>query len=146
MSQAIIDFCEGLKTTLLALEDRLGKAKSALEAGASQANIEAKKHVDEAAEHLAAFKTRAEKMAQAIRAELPQQTAVASEKLKEFGQEAQVALRHAAVFLAETAARGAEGTAGALQAGAKSAHRVAETLRHDTALTAIESGKSTPPG
>lgn len=132
MSQAVIDFCEGLKTTLLALEDRLGKAKSAIDAGATQASSEAAKQVEEAAEQLAKFRAHAGVMAEAIRADLPQQTAVAKEKLADFGQEAQVAMRHAVVFLAETAAKGAEGAAGALQSGAKSAQRLAEDLRQET--------------
>lgn len=131
MSQAIVDFCEGLKSTLLTLEDRLAKAKAGLETGASGASVEAKKHIDEAAEQLTHFKTHASLMAQAIRADLPNQKAVAQEKLKEFGQEAQVALRHAVVFLAENAAE-------TLQAGAKSAQRVAENLRHDTAVTTVD--------
>ncbi len=137
MSQAVIDFCEGLKSTLLALEDRLAKAKTTLEAGASEASTEAKKHIDDATEQLVRFKTHAGLMAQAIRADLPNQAAVAQEKLKDFGQEAQVALRHAVVFLAEN-------TAEALQAGAKSAQRVAENLRHETAVTAIESQANPP--
>jgi hypothetical protein len=145
MSQAVIDFCEGLKTTLLALEDRLGKAKHSLEVGATQVGGEAKKHVDEAAEQLEAFKAHAALMAQAIRADLPEQTASVKEKLKDFGQEAQVAMRHAVVFLAETASKGAEGAAEALQAGAKKAHKVAEELRRDTAVTVTEPEQSTPP-
>lgn len=144
MSQAIIDFCEGLKTTLLALEDRLGKAKSALATGATQAGTDTKKHIDEAAEQLAKFRAHAALMAQALREDLPQQTAVAGEKLKEFGQEAQVALRHAAVFLAEATAKGAEGTAEALKAGAQSARRVADDLRHDTAVTVVETAEGKP--
>lgn len=137
MSQAVIDFCEGLKSTLLALEDRIAKAKTNLEAGAAGANAEAKKHIDEAAEQLTRFKTHAGLMAQAIRADLPSQTAIAQEKLKEFGQEAQVALRHAVVFLAEN-------TAEALQAGAKSAQRMAETMKHETAVAVVEDQAKPP--
>ncbi|HEX8901323.1 hypothetical protein [Vitreimonas sp.] len=137
MSQAVIDFCEGLKSTLLTLEDRLAKAKTNLETGAAGASSEAKKHIDEAAAQLAQFKTHAALMAQAIRADLPNQTAVAQEKLKDFGQEAQVALRHAVVFLAEN-------TAEALQVGAKSAQRVAEHLRHETAVAVVEDQAKPP--
>jgi hypothetical protein len=145
MSQAVIDFCEGLKTTLLGVEDRLGKAKKSLETSAAQAGGEAAKHIDEAAAQLEAFKVHAGLMAQAIRAELPEQSAAVKEKLKEYGQEAQVALRHAVVFLAETAAKGAEGAAGALHAGAKQAQKVAENLRHDTAVTIVEPEPANPP-
>lgn len=145
MSQAVIDFCEGLKTTLLALEERLDKAKTAIDAGAAQASSEAKRHVDDAAAQLASFRAHAGAMAQAIRADMPQQTAAAKEKLSEFGQEAQVAMRHAVIFLAESTARGAEGAAGALKAGAKSAQRVAEDLRQDTAVTVVDTKTSTPP-
>jgi hypothetical protein len=146
MSQAVIDFCEGLKSTLLALEDRLAKAKSSLETGAGQTAAEAKRHVDEAAEQLTKFQAHAGMMAQAIRAELPQHTEVAKDKLREFGQEAQVAMRHAVVYLAETAAKSAAGAAEALQEGAKSAHRFAEDLRHDTAVTVAEPGQTPPTG
>jgi hypothetical protein len=145
MSQAIIDFCEGLKTTLLGLEDRLGKAKSALDEGAAQVNAETKKHVEEAAEQLAAFRVRAAQMAQTLKAELPHQTQAAKDRLSEFGQEAQVALRHAAVFLAEATAQGAETTSEALRKGAKSARRAAEELRHDTAVTVADPETSAPP-
>lgn len=138
MSQAIIDFCEGLKTTLLGVEEQLGKAKTALDAGASQAAGEAQKHIADATEQLAAFRTHAGLMAQAISAELPGQAAGAKEKLGEFGQEAQVALRHVAVFLAEAASKGAHGAAGALHAGAKQASALAEKLRHETAVSVPE--------
>lgn len=137
MSQAVIDFCEGLKSTLLTLEDRLAKAKTNLETGATDASAEAKKHIEEASEQLARFKTHAGLMAQAIRADLPSQTAIAQEKLKEFGQEAQVALRHAVVFLAEN-------TAEALQVGAKSAQRMAESLKHETAVAVLDEQAKPP--
>lgn len=138
MSKAVIDFCDGLKATLLGIEDRLAKAQESLGAGAAQASGEAKKHVDAASEQLNAFKLRAAMMAQTLRAELPEQSATLREKLNEFSQEAQVAMRHAVVFMAETAAKGAEGAAGALQAGGKQAQKLAENLRHDTAVTVTE--------
>ncbi|MBL8551036.1 MAG: hypothetical protein JNJ73_13705 [Hyphomonadaceae bacterium] len=127
MSQAIIDFCEGLKTTLLGVEDRLAKAKDSLASGAGRVEDEAKKHIDEASEQLRAFKAEAARMAEKVRAELPEGAGAAQEKLKEFGLEAQVALRHAAVFLAENAAKGAETAAAALKKGA-------ENLRRETAV------------
>jgi hypothetical protein len=145
MSQAVIDFCEGLKTTLLTLEEQLGKAKRNLEAGAAHASGEAKKHVDEAVQQLETFKTHAGLMAQAIRADLPEQTGVMKEKLKDFGQEAQVAMRHAVVFLAETASKGAESAAEVLQTGAKQAHKVAEELKRDTAVTVVDPEQTAPP-
>lgn len=145
MSQAIIDFCQGLQTTLLAMEERLGKAKAALDAGATQANAEAKKHVQDAVDQLARFRAHAAIMAEALKADLPQQTLAAKEKLKEFGQEAQVVLRHAAVFLAETTARSAEGAADALITGAKVTRRVADDLRHDTAVVVAQPEKPNPP-
>lgn len=145
MSQAVIDFCEGLKTTLLALEQKLDSAKQNLEAGAAQASGEAKKHVDEAVEQLRAFKVHAGLMAQAIRADLPEQTGAMREKLKDFSQEAQVAMRHAVVFLAEAASKGAEGAAEALQSGAKRAHEIAEELKRDTAVTVVDPERTAPP-
>jgi hypothetical protein len=138
MSQAVIDFTERLKTTLLALEERLGKAKEAVDANASKASEEARKHIEEAVEQIATFRAHASVMAQTIRADLPQQTVAAKEKLQEFGQEAQVAMRHAVVFLAEATSKGAASAAGALNAGAKSAHLLAEDLKHETAITVIE--------
>ena len=145
MSQAVIDFCERLKSTLLTLEDRLDKAKLSLANGAAQVSVDAKKHVEEAAEHLAAFKAHAAILAQAIRADLPAQTASIKETLTGFGQEAQVAMRHAVVFLAENAAKGAEGAGEVLKSGAKSAHKVADTLRRDTAVATIEPEQTQPP-
>lgn len=138
MSQAVIDFCEGLKTALLGIEDRLAKAKSSLESGAAQVGGEAKKHVAEATEQLQAFRAHAGVMAEALRADLPAQTVVAKEKFTEFGQEAQVAMRHAVVFLAETASKGADTAAGTLKAGAEKARALAEKLRQDTALVVAE--------
>jgi hypothetical protein len=138
MSQAVVDFCEGLKATLLGIEDRLAKAKTSLESGAAQVSGEAKKHVAEAAEQLEAFRAHAGIMAEALRADLPAQTVVAKEKFKEFGQEAQVAMRHAVVFLAETASKGADTAAGTLKTGSEKARALAEKLRHDTALVVGE--------
>jgi len=135
MSQAVIDFCEGLKTTLLSIEDRLGKAQTVLATGAARASEEAKKHVDEAAAELAKFKTHAGLMAEAIRAELPERGEAVKSKLTEFGQEAQVAMRHAVIFLAETASKGGGGAAGALHVGAEQAQKLAENLRRETAVT-----------
>lgn len=146
MSQAIVDFCEGLKTTLLAVEDRLLKAKVSLDAGATKAGGEAQKHVEEAAEQLRAFRAKAAVMARAVQAELPGRAEDAREKLKDVSQEAQVALRHAAVFLAETASKGAESAAAALQDGAKQASALAEKLRHGTAVTVPEADTPTQPG
>jgi ABC-type transporter Mla subunit MlaD len=145
MSQAVIDFCESLKSVLLALEERLDRAKSSLEAGATQVSAEARKHIEDAAEQLDAFRAQAGRMAQAIRAELPDQAASVKEKLTDFGQEAQVALRHAAVFLAETAAKGAESAAGALKDGAAKANDVAADLRRDTAVAIVAPEQAPPP-
>lgn len=138
MSQAVIDFCEGLKTTLLGIEDRLAKAKSSLETGAGKVSGDARKHVEEAAEQLKAFRTHAGLMAQAVQADLPGRAEEARDKLKEYGLEAQVAMRHAVVFLAETASKGAESAAAALQEGAKQASTLAEKLRQDTAVTVTQ--------
>ncbi len=148
MSQAVIEFCEGLKTTLLALEDRIGKAQTSLASGAAQVSGEAKKQLDDAGEQLEKFKVHAGLMAQAIRADLPEQTVEIKEKLKEYGLEAQVAMRHAVVFLAETASKGAEGTAIALKEGAVKARNLADNLRHDTAVTVATpaSTDAAPPG
>lgn len=138
MSQAIIEFCEGLKATLLGVEDQLLKARSSLNSEATKVSAEAQKHLDEAEAQLKEFRMKAAFMAAAVQAELPGRTEEAREKLKEFGQEAQVALRHAAVFLAESASKGAEGAAAALQGGAKQASALAEKMRRSTAV-------STPP-
>jgi hypothetical protein len=144
MSQAIIDFCEGLKSALLGVEAKLAKAQESIKVNAAQAGGEAKKHIDEAAEQLQAFKVHAGLMAQAIRADLPEQKAAMQEKLKDFGLEAQVAMRHAAVFLAEAASAGADTAAAALKKSAESARDVAENLRRDTAVV-VQPPNVTPP-
>ncbi|WP_395647890.1 hypothetical protein [Terricaulis sp.] len=144
MSQAVIDFCEGLKATLLNLEDRLDKAQRSMAASASQAGGEASKHVAEAAEQLEMFKAHAGLMAQALRAEIPDRAATVREKLKDFGLEAQVAMRHAVILLAETAAKGAEGTAETLQVGAKKALEAADKLRRETAVSVKPEGETPP--
>jgi ABC-type transporter Mla subunit MlaD len=136
MSQAVIDFCDGLKAMLLGLEDKLGRAQASLASGAASATEEANRHLSEAAEQVQRFKTEAAHMAESARESVPQGAAALKVALGEFGQEAQVALRHAAVLLAESAARATEGAAGALQSGARQAQRVAEALRHETAVTA----------
>ncbi len=141
MSQAIIDFCEGLKTTLLDLEARLDKASETLAASAEEAQSEAKKHVDEAAAQLQAFKARAAKMAEVARAELPAHATGVGEKLKDFGVEAQVALNHALVLMAEGVAKSAEAASEALKEGGRRAHAFAEGAKHHTALTAPEQKK-----
>lgn len=143
MSQAVIDFCEGLKTTLLGLEERIEKAQKALSSGAARASEDAKTHIDEAAGQLQSFKVHAGLMAEAIRADLPGRTEAVKDKLQEFGQEAQVAMRHAVVFLAESASKGATDAAGALQAGAKRAQKLATQLRQETAVTVTT--PETPP-
>jgi hypothetical protein len=145
MSQAVIDFCEGLKSTLLALEDRLDKAKANLATGAAHVSDDAKRHVDEAVAQLVAFKVHAANLAQAIRSDLPLQTAGMKETLTGFGQEAQVAMRHAVVFLAEQAAKGAEGAGEALKSSAKTAQKVADDFRGDTAVTTVEPEAGKPP-
>lgn len=145
MSQAVIEFCDGLKTTLLAIEDRLGKAQSSLAVGAVQVGGEARKHIQEASEKLEQFKAHAGLMAQALREDLPERTAEMKGKLKEFGLEAQVAMRHAVVFLAETASKGAEGAASALQQSAHKTRALAEELRHDTAITVAAETPQKPP-
>lgn len=138
MSKAVIDFCQGLQTTLLGLEDRLAKAKAALDTGRENIESDAKRHIEEASEQLEAFKLKAASLAAEIRAELPEKVDAVEDKLKEVGLEAQVALRHAVVFLAEAASKGATGAAALLHRGAERAQGLAETLRHDTAVTVRE--------
>jgi hypothetical protein len=67
------------------------------------------------------------------------------ETLTGFGQEAQVAMRHAVVFLAEQAAKGAEGAGEALKSSAKTAQKVADDFRGDTAVTTVEPEAGKPP-
>jgi len=146
MSQAVIDFCENLKTTLLGIEAGLAKAKRNVAAGAAYAGYETKEHLDEAIVQLNAFKTQAAEAAKKWRDELPQSPAELREKTtkaaQEFGLEAQVALRHAAVIVAEAASKGAENAAVALQAGAQQAQNYAEGLRRDTAVVPADEPKN----
>jgi hypothetical protein len=145
MSQAVIEFCDALKATLLNVEDRLQRAKGELEQGAAQAKESAVKNIQEASDQLADFKARAAEMAQALRADLPEKAKPVQGKLQEFGVEAQVALRHAVVFLAESAAKGAGEASVALQKGAHRAKTLAEDLRRDTAVTVVEEGPAAAP-
>lgn len=144
MSQAVIDFCEGLKTTLLGIEEKLTQAKSSLDAGAEKASGEARKQIDEATEKLQAFRTQAAQIAEQLRAEMPGKTEEVKAKLKDFSGEAQVAMRHAVVFLAEAASKGAQGAAVALQEGSKSASALAEKLKRETAVATTEPPADTP--
>jgi molybdopterin converting factor small subunit len=138
MSKAVIDFCDRLEATLLSIEERLAGARRSLEEGREQMVGEARKHLDEAAEELNSFKAKAGEMAAELRADLPKQAATIREKLSEFGQEAQVAMRHAVVVLAESASKSARGVASALEQGAQRAHGYAEALRRETAVARPE--------
>lgn len=134
MSQAVVDFCETLKSTLLTLEARLDKAKTALA-------CEAHEHVDAASKQLAEFKQRAAQMAQSLREQAPEPVKA---RLQEFGLEAQTAMRHAVIFLAETASGGAEAASDVLHDGSRKAHALADDLRRDTALTVTPSNELEP--
>lgn len=135
MSKAVIDFCRGLETTLLGIEEQLANAQKALAAGAGKVESEAEKHVKQAGAELAAFRAKAADMAAGLRAELPEQIERLQDKLQDFGAEAQVAMRHAVVFLAETASKGADSAADLLHMGAERAHDLASDLRQETAVT-----------
>lgn len=135
MSKAVIEFCDRLETTLLGIEDQLAKAQKALVAGAQSAESEAAKNVTQAVAQLSAFRVKAGEMAANLRADLPDHVERVQDKLQDFGVEAQTAMRHAVVFLAETASKGAVGAADLLQKGAVRAQNVADDLRHDTAVT-----------
>jgi ABC-type transporter Mla subunit MlaD len=135
MSQAVIDFCENLQSALLGIEKRLTEAKKAVETKSDALESQVRKQIDEAMKQLDEFKEKAGQMAADLRAELPPQSKAMSERLKDFGLEAQVAMRHAIVFLAEGAAKGAEGAAAALQEGSRRAHAAAEQARHHQAVT-----------
>ena len=146
MSKAVIDFCDRLESMLLSIEERLARAKHSIEEGRDAAAAEAKKHLDDAVEELNSFKTKAGEMAADLRAELPKQTATAREKLAEFGLEAQVAMRHAVIVLADAASKGAKSFASVLEQGAERAQGYAETLRRETAAGERESDATTYPG
>jgi hypothetical protein len=95
---------------------------------------------------LSSFRAKAGEMAASLRAELPETVERVQDKLKDFSLEAQTAMRHAVVFLAETTAKGADGAADLLHKGAKRVNAVASDLRNDTALTltADTSDESSP--
>lgn len=138
MSQAIIDFCDRLKTTLLSLEEQLDHAKKTLDSNAAGVQGEAQKHVDEAVNLLAQFRANAGDMIESIGQDVPEKSGALREKLKSFGADAQVALRHAAIFAADAVSKGADTAASALQSGAKRAQDLAQDLRHQTAVTVKE--------
>lgn len=147
MSQAVIDFCENLKTFLLGVEANLEKANASLNEQASHARTEAQKHVDAATTQVAAFKSNTAALAKTLRENLPNQQAAMEHALKDAGAEAQVALRHAVVYLAEATSKGATGAAVAFQHVAAGAHTAAENLKRETALVSapekIETGPET---
>lgn len=135
MSKAVIEFCHRLESALLGIEEQLGKAQKSLAAGAENVESEAARYVVQAGAQLAAFRAKAGEMASSLRAELPEKVEHVQDKLQDFGIEAQTAMRHAVVFLAETASKGAGGAADLLSKGAERAHDLADDLRRDTALT-----------
>lgn len=137
MSQAVVDFCNGLETTLLAVEAKIGEAQRGLASGVAGLHQDAATHLAEATQQLSAFRGQASEIAQSLRASAPAEAVTAVEKLKEFGAEAQVALRHAMIFVAEAASKGAAGAADALQAGSERALSVAEALKRETAVAAL---------
>src|SRR5690349_12407619 len=132
MSQAIIDFCQGLQTTLLGIEDRLAKARDSAERAGADLAKETQEHIDVASQQLADFRAKAGEIAASVRAELPKDAEDWKERLDQLGLEAQVTLRHAAVFLAETTAKGAAGASSLLQRSAERAQSMAQHLRDDT--------------
>jgi hypothetical protein len=135
MSKAVVEFCHRLETTLLGIEEQLGKAQKVLAAGTHAAESEAAKNITQAVAQLNGFRVKAGEMAASLRAELPEKVEHVQERLKDFGIEAQTAMRHAVVFLAEAAAKGADDAADLLHKGAARASDVAEDLRRDTAIT-----------
>jgi hypothetical protein len=135
MSKAVVEFCHRLETTLLGIEEQLGKAQRALAESAHAAESEAAKSITQAAAQLSGFRAKAGEIAASVRAELPEQVEHVQDRLKDFGLEAQTAMRHAVVFLAEAAAKGATSAADLLHKGAERASDVADDLRRDTALT-----------
>lgn len=141
MSQAIIDFCQRLQTTLLGIEDQLAKARDSAERTGAGLAKETQGHLDTANRQLADFRAKAADMAAKLRQELPEHSGELKERLNQFGLEAQVALRHAAVFLAEATAKGASGASDLLHKGADRASVMAQHLRDDTAV-AVRPGDS----
>jgi F0F1-type ATP synthase membrane subunit b/b' len=136
MSRAIVEFCHGLETTLLAIEDRLDKAAESLAAGAHGVEAQAKHQVEEASAHLAAFRAKAGALAKALREDISEDAEEIEARLSAFGAEAQTAMRHAVVFLAESTAKGAVAGASALSTAGAKAQGMADQVRLKTALTA----------
>ncbi len=133
MSRAVVEFCHGLETTLLAIEERLDKAAKSLAAGAHGVEAEAKQQVEEASAHLAAFRAKAGAMAQQLRQDIPEETEHLQERLSDFSADAQTAMRHAVVVLAEAASKGAVAGASALWTAGDKAQGIADQLRRETA-------------
>jgi hypothetical protein len=132
MSQAVVDFCEGLKTVLLDVEKRVGTAQAALAKSAGHVEKDAKKQLDQAARQLKDFRIDAAGLAENIRKDFPAQAAGAQKALNEFGHEAQAAMRHMLVMMADAASVGADTAAHALEAGARSARKFADEARGPT--------------
>jgi hypothetical protein len=134
MSKAVIEFCEHLEKTLLTVEERLMGAQKAFGETAAGVQSDARKQVDAAAEELRQLQAVSGVFLEAIKADLPAQRKALQERFGEFGIEAQLALRHALVSLAEVAAKGAKRASGALDQGAVRAQQLAEELRRKNAV------------
>jgi hypothetical protein len=138
MSQAVIEFCDGLKSTLLSIEDRVERALDELRETKDQTQVDVKKHLEEAAKDLSEFRSKAAHTAQMLRADLPEKSVPLRQKLQEFGDEAQLAMRHAVVFLAEAAAVTAEGASHALKTGSERARALAANVKHQDVSAAAK--------
>ena len=145
MSQAIIDFCQDLQATLLGIEDRLAKARQSVDSAGAAVAQQTQEHIDTATRQLADFRVKASDIAAKLRADMPENSGEWKERLTQLSLEAQVALRHATIFLAEATAQGATGASALLQKGAGHAHAVAQHLRDDTAVVVREGSKHDAP-
>ena len=140
MSKAVVEFCDQLEKTLLAIEARLNEAQHAFAATTAGAQADAKKQVEAATQELKQLQAVSGVFLEAIKADLPAQQVALQARFSEFGAEAQLALRHALVSLAEVAAKGARSASGVLEVGAVRAAKLAEDLKHKNAVVPAAPG------
>ena len=95
MSKAVIEFCRRLETTLLGIEEQLGKAQKTLAEGAARSRERGCQEHHPSGRALSGFRAKAGEMAASLRAELPEKVEHMQDRLKDYGSEAQTAMRHA---------------------------------------------------
>ena len=129
MNTEVTEFFEALESMLEDIEERLRRARGAIESGASEDEQKAIEHISDSHGAVTEFRERAQNLAVRLRQEAPEAVQSARERLDNLSGEASSAVRQAVILLAEGVSGGAEGAAKLLKAGAARAHDLADDLR-----------------